>query len=60
VSDPTVPTDPTDVRKHIVTLVDVVAANTRAIDRQSEVIAVATAAVAGLVLAFILTTMKGA
>lgn len=58
-TDPTAPTDPTDVRSHIASLVDAVAANTRAIDRQAEVIAVAAAAVAGLVLAFILKNMKG-
>lgn len=58
-TDPTAPTDPTDVRKHIVSLVDAVAANTRAINRQAEVLAIASAAVAGLVLAFIIYNMKG-
>lgn len=59
-NEPTAPTDPTDVRKHIATLVDAVAANTRAIDRQAEVIAIAAAAALGAVFVFIIHTNMGA
>lgn len=55
---PTLPTDPTDIRKSFAAVVDVVAENTRAIDRIASTMTILSAAAAAVAVALLINHIK--
>lgn len=55
---PTLPTDPTDIRKSVATLVDAVADNTRAVHHIAAIITTMVAVVGALALSMVIHYIK--